>query len=137
MDVLWGPWAAAKVAGQCAPLEDMSVDEALALFGLPVEGWHESVARAVSEAAYLMAVELPESDERLVAWFERRPQLRCDVDLSRSGVVLVRASDGSVCMTVGRGWVAESWGGGLSCVRGVESRYRAAFELPESAYLTV
>lgn len=137
MEALWGPWVAARVAACCEPLDGWSVDAALVGFGMPMSGWHESVALVVSECAYLLGVGLPEEDGRQVAWFERRPHLGTAIDLHTSGLVLVRASDRAVCVTVGQGLVAESWGGGLTLVRGDTGRYSAGYRLPSSAYLTV
>lgn len=132
---MWAPWLAASVAAECLP-QTIDIDVALSDFDLPVEGWHASIAEILSTRAYMFEEEWPPADRELVAWLRMRPGLRADPDLRVSGLVLVRASDESICLTLGEGRVAESWGGGLAVNHyPAPDRYARAYAMPYVVYL--
>ena len=135
MDKIWAPWLASAVAAECIS-RVIDIDATLADFDLPVEGWHASVAEILSNRGHMFEEEWPPSDREMLAWLLMRPELRAEADLRLAGQVLIRASDESICLTLGRGLVAESWGGGLVVnYYPTADRYSAAYELPYVVYL--
>lgn len=135
MEKIWGPWLASNVSESCVA-EVVDIDAALAGFELPVEGWHASVAEVMSIVAAKYSEVWPPADRELVAWLRLRPYLATGVDFTTAGLALVRGVDESICLTLGGGRVAESWGGGLVINHfPTRERYVEAFEMPYTVYM--
>lgn len=135
MDKIWAPWLASCVSAECSAGPN-DIDLLLAGFDMPVEGWHSSVAEILSSRGYLFEEEWPSTDRELAAWLGMRPHLESTETHRTAGLALIRASDGSICLTLGGGRVAESWGGGLAVnYNPPASRYARTYELPYVVYL--
>lgn len=135
VDKIWAPWLAARVSSACVK-HVVDIDAALAGFELPVEGWHASIAEVMSVTASNYSEEWPTTDREMVTWLRMRPHLETVEDLRTAGIVLVRAVDQSVCLTLGDGRVAESWGGGLVINHfPKQGRYSDAYLLPYTVYM--
>lgn len=135
MDKIWAPWLASAVSSQCAA-RVVDIDGALAGFDMPVEGWHASIAEILSSRGFMFEEEWPPTDRELVAWLRARPGLLSEANFRLAGQVLIRAVDDSICLVLGGGRVAESWGGGLVVnYYPTADRYTEAYELPYVVYL--
>lgn len=134
MERIWGPWIAGQLVRAVEYLVD--VDAELADSGMPPEAFHASVAEGLSVAGAAFSETWPDSDRRLLAYLRYRPGLEVVPTLRVAGLVLVRASDEAVCLTVGGRSVVESYGLGLTLVREPDlGRYSEGWMLPYTEYL--